>query len=76
MQKIIFQKVDTQYVKTFSWMRPLSGILIFCVVAKPQNSGKSAKSREIHKNTKNTVKFGRNLIKHMSVKHIWNLFQQ
>ena len=34
------------------------------------NSGKSAKSREIHKNTKNTAKFGRNLIKYMSVQHI------
>ena len=32
-------------------------------------------SREIHKNTKNTAKFGRNLIKYMSVQHIWNLFQ-
>ena len=34
-----------------------------------------SRSREIHKNTKNTAKFGRNLIKYMSVKHIWNLFQ-
>ena len=24
---------------------------------------------------KNTTKFGRNLIKYMSVQHIWNLFQ-
>ena len=30
----------------------------------------SAKSRKIHKSTKNTVKFGRNLIKYMSVQHI------
>ena len=34
-----------------------------------------SRSREIHKNTKNTAKFGRNLIKYMSVQHIWNLFQ-
>ena len=34
-----------------------------------------SQSREIHKNTQNTVKFGRNLIKYMSVKHIWNFSQ-
>ena len=32
-----------------------------------RGSGKSAKSCEIHKNTQNTAKFGRNLIKYMSV---------
>ena len=32
----------------------VSGLLIFCAVAKPRNSGKSAKSCEIHKNTQNT----------------------
>ena len=41
---------------------PETGLLIFCAVAEPRNSGKSAKSRGIHKNTKNTAKFGRNLI--------------
>ena len=51
-------------------MLNLSGLLIFRVVAEPRNCGKSAKSREIHKNTKNTAKFGRNLIKYMSVQHI------
>ena len=45
------------------------GHLIFRVVAEPRNSGKSAKSPEIHKSTKNTAKFGRNLIKYMSVQH-------
>ena len=45
------------------------------MVAEPQNSGKSAKSHEIHKNMQNTAKFGKNLIKEMSVQHIWNLFQ-
>ena len=44
-----------------------SGLLIFRAVAESRNSGKSAKSREIHKNTQNTSKFGRNLIKYMSV---------
>ena len=34
-----------------------------------------SRSREVHKNTKNTAKFGTNLIKYMSVQHIWNLFQ-
>ena len=28
---------------------------MFCAVAEPRNSGKSAKSHEIHKNTQNTV---------------------
>ena len=52
-----------------------SGLLIFFhSVAEPRNSGKSAKSRKIHKNTKNTAKFGRNLIKYMSVQHIWTNF--
>ena len=32
-------------------------------------------SREIHKNTQNTAKFGRNLIKYMSVQQFWNLSQ-
>ena len=45
----------------------VSGLLIFRAVAEPRNSGKSAKSGEIHKNTQNTAKFGRNLIKYMSV---------
>ena len=40
---------------------------MFHAVAEPRNSGKSAKSCEIHKNTQNTAKFGRNLIKYMSV---------
>ena len=53
----------------------LTGLLIFRAVAEPWNSGISAKSREIHKNIKNTAKFGRNLIEYMSVQHIWNLFQ-
>ena len=34
-----------------------------------------SQSREIHKNTQNTTKFGRNLIKYMSVQHIWNFSQ-
>ena len=34
-----------------------TGLLIFRVVAEPRNLGKSAKSREIHKDTKNTSKF-------------------
>ena len=32
----------------------VSGLLIFCAVAKLRNSGKSAKSCEIHKNTQDT----------------------
>ena len=51
----------------------ISGLLIFWVAAELQNSGKSAKSREIRKNMQNTVKFGRNLIKYMSVQQFWKL---
>ena len=40
-----------------------------------RGSGKSAKSCEIRKNTQNTAKFGRNLIKYMSVQQFWNLSQ-
>ena len=32
-------------------------------------------SRKIHKNTQNTAKFGRSLIKYMSVQQFWNLSQ-
>ena len=39
-----------------------TGLLIFCAVVELGNSGKSAKSREIHKNMKNTGKFIRNRI--------------
>ena len=39
----------------------ITGLLIFRAVAEPRNSGKSAKSSEIHKNTQNIMKFGRNL---------------
>ena len=52
-----------------------SGLLIFRTVAEPWNSGKSAKSCEIHKNTQNTAKFPRHLIKYMSVHQFWNLSQ-
>ena len=34
------------------------------------NSSKSAKSREIHKNTQNPAKFAKNLTKYMSPQHI------
>ena len=51
------------------------GLLMFCAVAEPRNSGKSAKSREINRNTQNTAKFGRSLIKYISVQQFWNLSQ-
>ena len=50
------------------------GIRNHCkVVAEPRISSKSAKSREIHKNTRNPAKFARNLTKYMSAQHIWKL---
>ena len=55
-----------------TWDR-LSGLLIFRGVAEPRISTKSAKSREIHQNTRNPAKFARNLTKYMSAQYIWNL---
>ena len=54
---------------------PQSTAQLTLLVAFVFCSGKSAKSCEIHKNMQNTPKFGRNLIKYMSVQHIWNLSQ-
>ena len=48
----------------------VSGLLIFSAVAEPRNSGKSAKSHEIHKNMQNAAKFARNFIKYMPIQHI------
>ena len=50
-----------------------SGLLIFRAVAEPRLSSKSAKSRKIHKNTRNPAKFAGNLTKYMSAQHIWKL---
>ena len=47
-----------------------TGLLIFRAVADPQNSGISAKSREIPQKTRNTAKSARNISKYMSAKHI------
>ena len=51
----------------------ISGLLIFRAVAEPRISTKSAKSREIHQNTRNPAKFARNLTKYMSAQYIWKL---
>ena len=53
--------------------RVYTGLLIFRAVAEPRISSKSAKSREIHKNTRNPAKFARNLPKYMSALRIWKL---
>ena len=50
-----------------------TGHLIFRAVAEPWISSKSAKSREMHKNTRNPAKFTRNLTKYMSAQYIWKL---
>ena len=52
-------------------IRLLTGLLIFRAVAEPWISSKSAKSREIYKNTRNPAKFTRNLTKYISARHIW-----
>ena len=61
------------YVCNFADSRmkvPRSGLLIFRAVAEPRISSKSAKAREIHKNTRNPAKFAKNLTKYMSAQHI------
>ena len=51
----------------------VTGLLIFRAVAEPRISTKSAKSREIHQNTRNPAKSARNLTKYMSAQYIWKL---
>ena len=63
------------HMLTVNPLVPLTGLLIFRAVVEPWNSGKSAKSHEIHKNMQNTAKFRRNLIKYMSVEQFWHLSQ-
>ena len=58
---------DAIAVATVELKVVISELLIFRAVAEPRNSDKSAKSCEVHKNTQNTAKFGRNLMKYMSV---------
>ena len=49
-----------------------TGLLIFRAVAEPRNSGKSAKSHEIHKNTK---KNPRNSVEILSNTCLYNIFE-
>ena len=56
-------KLEVRAYKVLYAVKPHTGLLIFRTVAEPPNSGKSAKSRKIHKNTQNTAKFGKKLIK-------------
>ena len=58
------------HTHTLRWSRA-SDILRFCAAAEPWNLGKSTKPREIHKNTKNTAKFGRIL----SNTFLYNIFK-
>ena len=48
----------------------ITGLLIFRAVTEPRISTKSAKSREIHQNTRNPAKFAINLTKYMSAQYI------
>ena len=51
------------------------GLLKFCAVAEQWNWGKSGKSCETQKNTRNIAQFGGNLTEYMSFQHIWDLFR-
>ena len=67
---MICVKLLNQALTSFFSLELNIGLLIFHVVTEPQNSAKSAKSREIHKNK---AKFIRNRIKYMSVQHFLKL---
>ena len=62
-----FTKIFTFYCTVTSNLFPLSmqGFWYFA----------RSRSREVHKNSQNTAKFGKNLIKYMSVQQFWNLSQ-
>ena len=45
----------------------------YCAAAQGIRNFVRWQSREIHKNTRSTAQFGRNLTEYMSVQHIWNL---
>ena len=45
----------------------------YCPAAQGIRNFARWQSREIHKNTRSTAQFGRNLTEYMSVQHIWNL---
>ena len=64
---------SSQWIWRISKLFRSAGLLIFRGVAEPGISSKSAKSREIHKNTRNPTKFSGNLTKYMSAQHIWKL---
>ena len=71
---IIFENYNSVYT-SLKWIMNYdinqSELLIFCAVVEPRNSAKSAKSP---RNSQKRTKY-RNLIKYMSVQHIWNLYQ-
>ena len=65
-----FGKMDMDAFLLKGQKNVYTGLLIFREVAEPRISTKSAKSREIHQNTRNPTKFARNLTKYMSAQYI------
>ena len=45
------------------------------LIVRASDISRCRRAAKIHKNMQNTAKFGRNLIKYMSVQHIWNFSQ-
>ena len=66
------RSLDLSALLNINMRTPLwfSGLLIFRAVAELRISTKSAKSCEIHQNTRNPAKFARNLTKYMSAQYI------
>ena len=69
IKKILKSPFGDQLEKNSRQMQSFSRQFVNDAV-RASNISRGSQSREIHKNTKNTVKFGRNLIKYMSVQHI------
>ena len=73
-KKILKSPFGDQLEKNSRQMQSFSRQFVNDAV-RASNISRGSQSREIHKNTQNTAKFGRNLIKYMSVQHVWNVCQ-
>ena len=69
IKKILKSPFGDQLEKNSRQMQSFSRQFVNDAV-RASNISRGSQSREIHKNTQNTAKFSRNLIKYMSVQHV------
>ena len=74
IKKILKSPFGDQLEKNSRQMQSFSRQFVNDTV-RASDISRGSQSLEIHKNTQNTAKFGRNLIKYMSVQHVWNVCQ-